>query len=356
MKVGILTFQFAHNYGALLQAYALRSAVKKCGHDVTVLNFYPEKVRNEYSLNPLKAGKGLRGVLGSTKRSVKRINQYKKFRSFQKNMLGCINPIYSFGELEAVCKNMDCVVVGSDQVWNTDLTGDIKSYFLDFPLGGVKKVSYAASFGTTEINKSQQKYVKEYLPKFDVISVREQTAAELVKKYAGCAAAVVADPVFQLTKIDWEKFANTVNRLEKKENYILYYSLKSYNTLKKAAESLSQKMGLTIKAVHPTTAIAEINGEKLRDVGPVDFVWLIEHAAYVVTDSFHATAFSVIFGKKLLYIADSGLQTRVQSLFESLGIEYHEKEIIDLSLTDRDRLDKFRTDALVFLKDKILGE
>ena len=163
MKIGILTFQFAHNYGALLQAYALKCYLNQLGYDVSIINYTPEKLRKEYSMNPFAYSKNLKVLLSLSLRNYRRRKQNRLFTQFQNNELGLRQRILTSEELITAMNTYDVVSVGSDQVWNTNITGDIKSYFLEKEVQA-HKISYAASFGTDSICTYQKNAVNECLP------------------------------------------------------------------------------------------------------------------------------------------------------------------------------------------------
>ena len=130
MRIGILTFHFAHNYGALLQAYALKCYLTQHGYDTSIINYTPEKLRKEYSMNPFVYSKNPKVLLSLSLRNYRRRKQNRLFTQFQNNELGVKKKIFTSEELIAAMNTYDMVSVGSDQVWNTNITGNIKCYFL----------------------------------------------------------------------------------------------------------------------------------------------------------------------------------------------------------------------------------
>lgn len=322
MRIGILTFQFAHNYGALLQAYALKDYLNQLGNSVSIINYTPDKLRKEYSMNPFDYSRNLKVLLSLSLRNIKRRKQNQLFKEFQRNELGLGSGIYTTDALLFAMNSYDVVSVGSDQVWNTNITGDIRSYFLDKCMK-TKKISYAASFGTDDINEYQKKAIKKCLPLFSKVSVRESQAINILKEN-GIEAELVCDPVFLLSKEEWIRFERRPNSITNTKRFILLYGLSRNENLEREAVSYAEAENIPMHVIHPTAQKLSDKGIQLLDIGPREFVWLIHNAEKVYSNSFHATAFSVLYGKKLIYDAVKGLGSRVASLFESLGCDLRE--------------------------------
>lgn len=320
MKIGILTFQFAHNYGAILQTYALKCYLDQLGHNAVVVNYIPDKLRKEYSMNPFDYSKNLKIVLSLTVRNYRRRKQNRLFIQFQNNELGLGQKIFAVDQLITALNACDIVSVGSDQVWNTDITGEIKSYFLEKDVY-VKKISYAASFGTDDLNKFQKNAVNESLPMYSKVSVRELQAQRILERNS-IQSELVCDPVFLLNRADWDVFARKPESVTNTDRFILMYGLSENNSLEKAATCYAEAEGIPMYVIHPTAQRMTNKGIHLVDVGPREFVWLIQHAEKVYSNSFHATAFSALYGKTLVYDSVKGLGSRVASLFNFLGMNF----------------------------------
>lgn len=319
MKIGILTFQFAHNYGALLQAYALKYYLDELGHNAVIINYIPDKLRKEYSMNPFDYSWNPKVVLSLTVRNYRRRKQNRLFIQFQNNELQLGQKIFSKEQLIMALNACDIVSVGSDQVWNTGITGEIKSYFLEKGVY-VKKIAYAASFGTDELSEFQKNAVNESLPLYSKVSVRELQAKKLLE-INGIQSELVCDPVFLLNRKVWDIFARKPKSVMKNtDRFILMYGLSRNNNLEKSASCYAKAEKIPMYVIHPTAQRMTNEGIQLVDVGPREFVWLIQHAERVYSNSFHAAAFSVLYGKTLVYESVKGLGSRVASLFHSLGM------------------------------------
>lgn len=325
MNCGIMTFHFAHNYGAMLQAYALKKYIESMGIHATMVSFVPSKARKDYTLVPWVKDYHPRSVLKRITRIPVRINQYRKFESFQKAAFDCD------GRVDI----MDSVVFGSDQIWSDDITGEIDDYYGSKFGREVEKIAYAASFGTSSLSEFQRKCIRTFLPSFKAVSLREPDVIHEVEFLSGRNVVSVVDPVFLLGKSDWHKFSEKAQGIHK--NYILYYALRNDPVLIQRTEVASRIMGCQILAIHPTCVDLRVGWKQLYDVGPYEFVRMIENAKLVATNSFHAISFSVIFGKKAIYNAFSATESRVPSLLKLCCAEscINEDGIYDFSFVDR---------------------
>lgn len=332
MKTAILTFQFAHNYGALLQAYALKQYLKIQGIDGEITPYYPDWAQSEYAISPFAKGIPPRRRVRLALQYWKRKEQSEIFDKFISEELDAGDTFSSERELKKWLEMHEYVICGSDQIWNNSITGDSGAYYAKDC--NVKKISYAASLGTTKLNKIQERNVIDYLPLFSAISVREPGAAVQLARILHKEIQVVMDPVFLLNKNEWKKLSRPVNV---DSDYLFLYFLRENEKLLECAKKYAEENGLKIYEVHPTLATKHNGCKRLKNVGPKEFIWLIENASCVCTNSFHATAFSTIFRKKLIHIPNSKSPERTTSLLERVGIELKkdtEFPLYDISLCD----------------------
>ncbi|WP_026497684.1 polysaccharide pyruvyl transferase family protein [Butyrivibrio sp. WCD2001] len=340
MKCGILTFHFAHNYGAVLQAYALKNHIKSMGHEAEIIDYVPEHLKRFYSNNPFVNGKRLRSVSKQIIRIHKNKMQFKRFGAFISDEL-----------LDESSFDADLLLCGSDQIWNNQITGNSPEYFAG--VGNYKRIaSYAASFGSSELDEYQKDCIKKYLPGYSGISLREGDLLGKVSELSGKDVELVMDPVFLMDKQEWHSFSNkAINNYE--TDYILYYALRNDDELKDKAKKLSEKLSVKVYCIHPTGKDLKTEFTQLYDVGPYEFVNLIENAKYIVTNSFHAMAFSTIFGKKAIYKAYSKTESRVPSLLKICDAKSSEEEGVDcydLARVDKKKLDEKIASSKSFLK------
>lgn len=321
-KIGIITFHSAHNYGAMLQAYALQSKLRQ--EDVKIIDYRNKNIDKVYRLikvskNPIKAIKLLYKSLKNYKSNKKR---YDSFNSFMLDNYKLTERYNSLKELKNRYPKCDVYITGSDQVWNPDIVGELSdAYTLNFGDENIKRTSYAASIGNSKIEEKYKNDYRDKLNKIDCISVREETARENLKKIIDKNIDVVLDPTLLLTKEEWDENLNKCKNNNISEKYILAYVVEPDEEYNKIVNYLSEKTGL--KVVH-----FEIENRKLNNVlesaytqGPFEFVNLIKNAEYVVATSFHATVFSVIYNRKFVVVPHRKTASRVINLLEKLDIQ-----------------------------------
>ena len=332
MKIGILTHPLGANYGGILQAFALSSYLKGQGHDVTVLN--------RQSNLPL-AKRILKSVLVALHHPRYNNPRYKHLVSFVKKYINYSKPLSTDGQMSGFVKgnSMDAVIVGSDQVWRTGFAmGYGYNYFLDFVPAGVRKLSYAASFGLSqwEYNNEQTLRIKQLLSEFKAISVREDEGVQLCKDNIGVTADHVLDPTMLLNASDYEP---VTSERKVKDDYVFVYWLGSAEEKQKAIEAASIEC----------KRIVDISLRGSEPLMPIeDWLSYIKYADHVVTDSFHGCVFSILFGKQFTICAnDSGGNGRLRSLFSMLGIDMSSPQI-DYTIV-YDKLDNLRSHSYDFL-------
>ena len=318
MKLAILTFQFAHNYGALLQAYALKEFLKSQGHTVEIANYYPDTFKDTYSINPFAKGVPLRGRVKRVLQYPLRAPQAEAFEAFKQNLL-CLNE--ESGEQSAICDKLnkyDAVIFGSDQIWNTRLTKNDTLYWGE----GIctKKIAYAASLGTSALNAEQENACCRLLPEYSHISLREFGLEMQVGKLANKEIKVVMDPVFLLDESKWVKL---IRQPRMQSNYMLFYFLFEDKRLLQAGLEYAEKRGLEAIEIHPTLAARHKGCRLVPQIGPQEFLGLIGNADAVCTNSFHAMAFSTIFGKNVIHIPNPSSPKRTTTLLERVGMSLH---------------------------------
>lgn len=321
MKIGIVTFHRAMNYGAVLQAYALQKYLDTIGIDSDIIDYrcsYIEEFYKPIKAYSLKSPKVfLREIAFAPQNYLKR----KKFHDFSNKYLHLTKPIYNIDELRKLNDQYDCFISGSDQVWNLKWSGLDKVFFLNFA-EDEKKCSYAASFGFERIPEGQEETYVKLLQGFNKISVRENTGKNIISELLGRSSEVSLDPTCLLTKEMWESVAKKPSD----SGYVLLYTLEKNPKLNAYAKSMALKKHT--KVVYITDAIKKSSNYSYRGfLSPTEFVGLFANAGYVVTNSFHGLMFSVIFEKPFClqyqqkkdapnsrlidFICDFGLNNRV---------------------------------------------
>lgn len=322
MKVGILTLMHGFNYGGMLQCYALVQALQNLGHRVEVIDYDPRKKwrlfqRASAIAMPQRAAKAVQEA----------VNEYRfgkalvgAFNDFRKNSLPISTQIRTQNALSEYMKNFDAVIVGSDQVWNTHWF--TPEYFLDFEIGdSVKKISYAACFGSANQKSEFDAIISRKIGDFDSLSVRNQFSAHLVRDLSGKDPFIACDPTLL---DDVFKLANEADIQESR--YILLYAM-SEARMKKAveyAEGVSRSYGLPILAVKTRFLQPWDMPENIKiisDPSVGQWVWLIENAAHVVTDSFHGTILAIQRTRNVTnYIGRDPGAIRTDDIFSRYGL------------------------------------
>lgn len=339
-KIGILTYHRAENYGALLQAYGMRTYLLQQGFDASFVDYWPnyhDSYFNIFSLNRFKKS-GVKAKIQYLFETVvfygMKRRRKRNLQSFMKNQLGLPEEI-KYSSNKAVCNEFDVVVYGSDQIWRKQNLPGCKGYdFWYFGSDNVtaKKISYAGSMGTINTTPEEDEQLKPYFERFAALAVREAPLKDYLAKL-GLNSTVVLDPVFLLDKEDWRKmYSSSKSALKHLGKYILYYNLLSNAESTAFANQLSSKTGLSVIEISKKYEIKQLKARYNHTASVQEFLSLIDHAEYVVSNSFHGVAFSIIFEKQFYAIGMGARANRVQSLLNSLGIEDRYVEMnVDLS-------------------------
>lgn len=318
MKIGILTFPKAINYGTSLQALALKKVLDSLGAEAFFMEHKCDAIDDSNKLFDIKHALSPSYTLAHLHNLPSAIKRKKAFQKFW-------DAHFAFGGDDP--SQYDAIVAGSDQIWNYNLTGNDWFYFLDFPKNDIIKATYAASFGLHEIDNSLVETLKPLLRDIDCLSVRENTAAELVKQICGIEPPVVLDPTLLLNKQEWEDFTNKPEG----SGYIYVYTVFNSESLWEFAYKLSEKTGLPIKTVS-YSKFHRHNAEYSFTAGPAEWLGYMMNADYVVTNSFHGFAFSVNFQKQFFYELppkSSGVGSRLADMASSYGLSDRELKIAD---------------------------
>lgn len=327
-KIAAITFQGAHNYGSSLQCYALQQFVgdlcRQAGveYNYEVINYRTDMQRYLYNVMPR-----VRGVKDLVKWAMRLpyVKQYKKkhdgFEAFITNEINTGREVLTFEEIAASYGDYDYFISGSDQIWNVRSRDFSDAYYLTFAPEGAKKISYAASMGPLKIDWEKydsEKYTK-LLNEYSAISVREQGTAENVEYLTGKVPEIHVDPTLLLSKEEWKNISS--GRNYNQGQYILLYCLEPSKKQLEMVDTISKVLGLPVVMTRYNNKTDYFNPYvKLYDVAPKDFLGLVENAAFVVTSSFHGTAFSVIYEKEFLSL-DGMNDKRISNLLTLIGLE-----------------------------------
>lgn len=367
MKIGILTFHNAINYGAVLQVYALKKTLEKNGADVSVINYHNEKVTKMAKIRKLENKFKLKKYIKYQLLDVPFNKKVKKFGTFSEKHLQLNKKPLGKADLKMLNNEFDKFVVGSDQVWNFKITGSDQTYLLDFVDDNQKKMSYAASIGLTEIQKGDISYYDTYLEQIQNISVREQEAIKIIQSNRLVSdpskVKVVLDPTFLLDKNEWNTQFNLAK--DTNEKYLLVYAFLDYKYLKDVVKKIAKEKGLKILWITASLEY-DLQIKYIRDASPEKFLELFYNASYIITNSFHGTAFAINFNKEFnveLLVKNSKVNSRMVNILRLVGLENrlvtsdvnYETNEIDYSKVNQ-HLAKERQQSLMFITNSMSSD
>ncbi|MFO3722734.1 polysaccharide pyruvyl transferase family protein [Pseudomonas sp. HLMP] len=362
MKIALISIHWANNYGAALQVYACAKSLRKFGQ-VSVIDYRCEYTSKGMQL--FRFGWGIRDVLRMAKdvlRILPRYKAIKKFANFNSSYLSITDTVRNGDDFRRLAEENDIFVSGSDQIWNPKIVSENGKFdgrfFLDFAQNK-KRISYASSMGSYRFSPVELKDAVDYLEQYEHISVREQDTAIFLESALGRPVEHVLDPTLLMSKEEWA--SEFPKKSEIKDNYILVYALKKDKLLKKVIEKAASVLGLKVYAIDQDPLINYSCDRHMMDVGPEEFVDLFSRASFVVTNSFHGTAFAVNFNIPFIVTTPPTGINRISSLLQALGLdqrivhEFDEENIkeylgsFDFTESNR-KLDQLRTQSFNFLE------
>lgn len=310
-KIGILTFHNADNLGAVLQAYALQTImIEECGVEAQIIDYKCQEIEGSRYAKRY----GGKGVL--LKYLLLSIYYYIKRRGFDRFRMKYLKLSRKYIRTD-ICESSDVYdkfIAGSDQIWNLECSGNDYTYYLDFVHDTEKKFSYAASLGNYVYRDEERCNIEKLLNDFKQVSVREESAMNMLQHLNITNIRVDADPTLMLSNKQWQDITN--KRICKKK-YILVYLVQQDVNVMNAAKEYAKKHDL--KLISNKKSI-----EFMLRNSPADFLSWIYNAEGVFTNSFHGTAFSLIFNKPLaadIEMVDGKINNRVKELLFSVNAE-----------------------------------
>lgn len=375
MKVGILTFHRAANFGTALQAIATQKALEKVGIQAQLIDYRPQYIERTLQRRKIKNAKSVKELASICINSILYPNMTKRktnnFLEFLQYMNVSDKVCTSLEDVKECVADYDVIVSGSDQLFNKNITSDDLMYFL--PFEHKKKVSYASSFGESQISKQRIDEIAPYLCDFDSLSVREKTAQNILSdirnEYSKLKPATnVIDPTFLLTSDEWNQYAD--NNLDlPQDGFILTYYMIETPLLSKITKKLEKKTGLPVVNLKPSKKqVITHNGKNLAFAGPSQLISCYGKASYIVTNSFHGAAFAINYHKPFyvssLPVSMAGeVNSRLTDLLELFSLKdrwINDIDVLDslqLSSIDesvKQKLDKLKQDSFDYLS-KALG-
>lgn len=315
MRIGILTFHRAHNYGAMLQAYALQVVLETNGHDVSFVDYELPHIKKAY-----KWFYGIRSIVNRHffTHGIKTLyylpaskSRYNKFRKFCNSFLHDTHD-----GLKSLNDKFDIIIVGSDQVFNMNITAGINNpYWGDIPFTK-DIITYAASSNTFNVSKELIQQIPQKIKRFKALSVRESFVAKYLQSFTEKDIVVTLDPTLLISRFDWEKIVISPKYNKK---YIFYYYVRDNERALEFAYNFAKSKKL------PLIVLGSFNYQYSTKIalpsGPREFLGWIMNAEYVISSSFHCTVFSLIFNKQFCSIdLNDGNDGRISSLLERFDL------------------------------------
>ena len=335
MKVEIITLHHVRNHGSLLQTYATQKVIQTLGYDTEVMDFVPKGLWLLTGIKTIKGtGSHVKDVMRKTGAALVFSMAQISVNSFLKKWI-TLSPIqyHSYQEVLDRVPEADIYLSGSDQIWNTQNANepnDVKAYYLQF-IKNKKKIAYGSSIGKDEFdNDIEANEVKSYLESYSAIGVRESQAVDLLDSIGITNAVHVLDPTLLLDVNQWKPL---FRRRHHRKPYVFVYNLNRNPFIKRFALRLAKEMDLDI--VNNADTMDFISGAKNRIHNmPYDFLDFLYNAEYVVTDSFHGTAFCINFSKQFITFGAPRFNSRIISLLRLFSLEerFVSEEQVDSSL------------------------
>ncbi len=368
-KVGVVTMHKVINYGSFLQAYATQYIIEKLGYKCEIIDYeFPNEWHFERGVT------GARGIKKYVSNIVHKFGikpGHRKKIKLSKAVNKYLNLSKTYNNPSEIKKKppiYDIYITGSDQTWNPKHTKGDDTFLLAFAPDSAKKISFSASIAGNNLNEEYKSSFKNLLIKYDNISIRDSGGNQVMKELVGKEVDVTLDPTLMMNRDEWSLFSKNRNSIYPNNGYIIFYLITHsfdvtpyiYELLKK----LQEKTGLKVYSFSEIPSSFGINYKTCVDIGAEDFIELFEKSSYVVTSSFHGTAFAVNFGIPLYSVIDSldSVDDRQISLLQKLKIDqclvplskpFDEiQPIYDIEKEQRN-LDKLRTKSLDYLLNSL---
>ena len=323
-KIGILTFHAAHNYGSMLQAYALQTYLERQGCRVTIINMRNPGQKAVYG-KPSRhlTKKSVKAALANPNLFIRNIEKWNRFEQFMKTYLHLSREHYSIVDTERIINQelgLDAIITGGDQIWNLECPDLSLAYILPFETPGIRRIAYSPSLGDGEYWMPQHygPILKQTVEGYDFPSVREDSASVLLSGLTGRPVPAVPDPTILLGKNDYETLAGDEPLI--KGDYVLYYSPQPDAQIAQYVSFFAHNHDYKVISPNKSLAKEEKGFIALNEAGPAEFLNLLKNASVVCGRSFHLAVFSIIFHKPFFAIGNKrGM--RIKSLLTSFGQE-----------------------------------
>lgn len=345
MRIGIVTYHRGYNYGVFLQAYATVKYLESLGHAVELID-YTNKHEEEQKRWIYKEKGEISGYVSSFIKNV--VFGKMKYSSMAFNKAIELYPLskrrYTLPD-QMNDLSFDVLLVGSDQVWNPDISSGIDPVFLLMFGHAEKRISYASSLGSAKLSKDELKTFKIAFEKFNSISVREDYAKATLQPITNKEIAVVADPTFLLNQEQWITFADRYSSLKKpKEHYILtYFITPDKDRFEELVSTYARKFNLPVWSIQFSNFKRKYSNKLILGATPSDYINLFRYADLVITDSFHGTAFSINMNVNFISMKYRANPMRAINLLEKVGLSNR----LDMTPEDYTEIDYGKVNPLL---------
>lgn len=334
-KASIITLHTVSNYGSCLQTYATQCLFEKLGWKAEIIDYYRSDNLPEYAVEKAFNGRRMRQfqILWDKAPFLKRLasipmkmivdRQRRPFEDFRKEYLNLTERMYrSVEELELFPPEADLYCTGSDQVWNSVWNNGFEApYFLTFAPKGKPCISFAASVGREQIDAWEREPMCQALKRYSHISMRETSGVKIINDLGFPHAQLVLDPTLMLSRAEWQEIAAMPKGV--RSPYILVYQLNKNDRMADYAIEVGRTLDIPIVKISYGVYDILAGAQTLIAPSVREFVGLFLNAKYVITDSFHATAYALNFGKQFVAVSPERFSTRIKSIMEITGTESH---------------------------------
>lgn len=341
-KVAIVSCYYVKNYGSMLQAYAVQKMLDNFNLDSENLDYVKSRDLKQmisYAKRLIKDSNIRKTQIKNLNKKIySRINKIfgknfnirnKKFEEFKDKYFRVSKPYYGYEALKESSNDYDAFILGSDQLWHP-MNFENHYFTMEFINKGKTKITYAPSFGVSSIPQAQIDGTRDYLNRIEKISVREESGKKIIKELTGRDVPVVLDPTFMIKTDEWDEILPE-KQVYNKGKYIFCYFLGDNKEHREEVERIKKLTGYDIVTLPYIDEIAKsdknFGDEQLFNVGPAEFIDLIKNAEVIFTDSFHCTAFSIMYKKKFFTFNrfnnnnKASTNTRLKSILLLLGLE-----------------------------------
>ncbi len=324
-KIGIISIHYGVNFGSSLQAIALQQYLRKRDPElyVEVINYIPPRFKLKQRIRDLFGG-----GLSSTAHNVVRFTRFqgnnRRYKRFLSENANVSPPLYTTEELRKRYRDYDCLITGSDQVWNSEYNQGVDpAYFLGFATEETKKIAYAASCGKKGFTAEEWKAIRELLSDFEAISLRESSAVQMMAEGGVPGCRFVLDPTFLFGRDDWGAYEKADP--ECPEKFLLMYILDTDGKeIIELGKRIARKKGLKTVIVVNGRSKKTLESYGVDHVAynktPDTYIWLFRHASYVVTNSFHGVSFSINMERQFIALKRDKFNSRLDSILGATGL------------------------------------